>query len=88
MYEIVNKVLLAAYKFMPEMDLREPVFTYSASEPFTKNKEKIHKIKETWDSWYIYQNEPDNTAQKGKFCFKDFISKYDQICRKLAFHIT
>ena len=47
MNEIVNKVLLAAYKFLPEIHLREPVFTYSASEPFTKNKERIQKIKET-----------------------------------------
>ena len=42
---------------MPEMYLRQPGFTYSASEPFTRNKERIKKIKETADSRCIYQNE-------------------------------
>ena len=39
MYERVNKVLLAGYKFMPEMHLKQPGFTYSAYGPFVKNKE-------------------------------------------------
>ena len=54
MKEIVNKFLLAGYKFMPEMYLRQPGFTYSACGPFTKNKERIQKFKETGDSRYIY----------------------------------
>ena len=37
MNEIVNKVLLAGDKFMPEMHLKQPGFTYSAYGPFTKN---------------------------------------------------
>ena len=57
MNEIVNKFLLAGDKFMPEMRLRQPGFTYSACGPFTKNKERIQKFKETGDSRYIYQNE-------------------------------
>ena len=36
--EIVNKFLLAGDKFMPEMHLKQPGFTYSACGPFTKNK--------------------------------------------------
>ena len=40
MNEIVNKFLLAIGKLMPEMRLRQPGFTYSASGPFTKNEEK------------------------------------------------
>ena len=43
--EIVNKFLLAGDKFMSEMHLRQPRFTYSACEPFTKNKERIQKLK-------------------------------------------
>ena len=39
MNEIVNKFLLAGDKFMPEMYLKQPEFTYSACGPFTKNKE-------------------------------------------------
>ena len=38
MNEIVNKFLLAGDKFMPEMHLKQPGFTYSACGPFTKNK--------------------------------------------------
>ena len=38
MNEIVNKFLLAADKFMPEMHLRQPGFIYSACGPFTENK--------------------------------------------------
>ena len=41
MNEIVNKFLLKGDKFMPEMHLRQPRFTYSACGAFTKNKEGI-----------------------------------------------
>ena len=48
MNEIVKKFLLAGLKFMPEMHLRQPGFTYNACEPFTKNKDlkkqEIHVI--------------------------------------------
>ena len=43
MNEIVNTFLLAGDKFMPEMHLRQPDFTYSACGPFTKNKKRIEK---------------------------------------------
>ena len=56
MNEIVNKFLLAGNKFMPEMHLRQHVFTYSACGPFTRNKERIQKLKEAGYSQYIYQN--------------------------------
>ena len=39
MNEIVNKFLLVSDKFMPEMHLKQPGFTYSACGSFTKNKE-------------------------------------------------
>ena len=45
MDEIRNKFLLAGDRFMPEMHLRQPGFTYSACGPFTKNKEKIKILK-------------------------------------------
>ena len=56
MHEIVNKFLLARDKLMTEMHLRQPQFTYSTCGPFTKNKGKLQKIKETGDSQYIYQS--------------------------------
>ena len=30
---------------MPKMHLKQPGFTYSACRPFTKNKERIRKLK-------------------------------------------
>ena len=62
MNEIVNKFLLAGNKFMPEIHLRQPQFEYSAFGPFTKNKERIQKFKETADTSYIYKNELDKTC--------------------------
>ena len=41
MNEIFNKFLSAGDKFIPEMHLQQPGFTYSAFGPFTKDKEKI-----------------------------------------------
>ena len=62
---IINKFLLAGDKFMPEMHLRQPQFTYSPCGPFTKHKQRIQKFKETGDTNYIYKNELD------KACFAD-----------------
>ena len=44
MNEVVNKFLLVRDKFMPEMHLKQPGFTYSACGPFTKNKQRIEKF--------------------------------------------
>ena len=41
---------------MPEINLKQPGFTYSASRPFTKNKERIQKFNETGDTNYICKN--------------------------------
>ena len=56
MNEIVNKFLLAGDKFMPEIHLRQPGFTYSACGPFTRNKKRIQKFMQTVDTNYIYKN--------------------------------
>ena len=34
----IIKFLMARDKSIPEIHLRQPVFTYSACEPFTENK--------------------------------------------------
>ena len=59
MNEIVNKVLLVGDKFMPEMHLKQPSFSYSACGPFTKNKQRIEKFMQTGDTYFIYKNELD-----------------------------
>ena len=60
----VNKLSLAGDTFMPEIHLRQQGFTYSACGPFSKNTERIKKVKEIGDWIYIYQNELD------KACFQ------------------
>ena len=72
MNEIVNKILLAGDKFMHEMHLRQSGFTYSAYGPFTKNKERIQKFKETGGSQYIYQNELDEACFQHDIGYGDF----------------
>ena len=42
---------------MSEIHLRQPEFTYSVCGPFTKNKEKVPKFKET--GYSRYKNELD-----------------------------
>ena len=64
MNNVINKFLLAGDKFIPEMNLRQPQFVYSACGPFTSHKERIKEFKRTGDTRYIYRNELD------KACFQ------------------
>ena len=57
---------------MPEMHLRRPGLTYSAGGPFTENKERINKFKETRDSRYIYQSEFDKACLQHDKTYADF----------------
>ena len=41
MNDVINIFLLEGHKFMPETDLRQPRFVYSACGPFTRHKERI-----------------------------------------------
>ena len=72
MNEIVNTFLLAGDKFMLEMHLKQPGFTYSACGPFTKNKKRIQKFKETVDLRYIYKNELDKACFQHDVAYGDF----------------
>ena len=72
MNEIVNKFSLAGDKFMPEMHLKQPGFTYSDYGPFTKNKERIQKFKKTGDTSYIYKNELDKNCFQHVMAYGDF----------------
>ena len=78
---------------MPEMHLRQPGFTYSACGPFTKNKERIQKFKETGDTSYIYKNELDKACFQHDMAYGDFkdLKKRkasDKILRDKAFNIV
>ena len=78
---------------MPEMCLRQPQFTYSACGPFTKNKERVQKFKETGDSKYTYKNELDKACfqhDMGYGDFKDLARRTaaDKVLRDKAFNIA
>ena len=82
MNEIVNKFLLVGEKFMPEMHLKQPGFTYSACSPFTKNKEKIEKFMQTGKTDFIYKTELDEACLQHDMAYgksKDLIKKHNQI---------
>ena len=72
MNDIINQFLLAGDKFMPEMHLRQPQFTYSACGKLTKNKVRIQKFKETGDSRYIYRNKLDKACFQHDMAYRDF----------------
>ena len=44
MNQLVNKFLLTGDKFMPEMHLKQPGFTYSICGTFTENKERTENF--------------------------------------------
>ena len=60
----MNKFLLVGDKFMSEMHLKQPGFTHSACDPFTRNNERIGKFMQTENTDFIYRNELD------KACFQ------------------
>ena len=97
--EIVNKFLLAGDQFMPEMHLRQPAalgrpgFICSTCGPFTKNKERIQKFKETGDTNYIYKNELDKACFQHVMAYGDFkdlarIAASDKVLRDKVFSIV
>ena len=93
MNNIINKFLLAGDKFMPEMHLGQPQFTYSACEPLTKHKQRIQKFKETGDTNYIYKNELDKACfahDAAYFDGKDLKKRTvaDKILKNRAFNIA
>ena len=93
MNNIINKFLLAVDKFMPEMNLRQPQFVYSACGPFTKHKERIKEFKRTGDTHYIYRNELDKACFQHDSAYadhKDLINrtKSDKVLRDNAYDIA
>ena len=93
MNEIVNKFLLVEDKFMPEMHLKQPGFTYSACVPFTKNKERIEKFMQTGNTDFIYKNELDKACFQHDMAYgksKDLVKRTqsDKVLRDKAFKIA
>ena len=93
MNEIVDKVLLAGDKFIPEMHLKQPGFTYSTCGPFTKSKERIEKFMQTGNTDLIYKNEPDKACFQHNMAYgksKDLAKRTqsDKVLRDKAFKIA
>ena len=93
MNEIVNKFLLVGDKFMPEMHLKQPGFTYSACGPFTKNKERIEKFMQIGNTDFIYKNELDKACFQHDMAYgksKDLIKRTqsDKVLKDKAFKIA
>ena len=93
MNEIVNKFLLARDKFMPEMHLKQPNFTYSACGPFTKYKARIEKFIQTGKTNFIYKNELDQACFQHDMAYeksKDLVKRTqsDKILKDKAFKIA
>ena len=94
MNKIINKFLLAGDKFMSEMHLRQPQFTYSACGPFTKHKERIRKFNQTGDTrCYIYRNDLDKACFQHDSAYvdnKDLINRTraDKVLRDKAYDIA
>ena len=93
MNNTLNKFLLTGDKFMPEMHLQQPEFTYSACGPFTKHKERIKKFEQTGDTQYIYRNELDKACFQHDAAYadnKDLLNRTraDKILRYKAYGIA
>ena len=93
MNNVITKFLLAGDKFMPEMHLRQPQFVYSACGPFTRDKERIKKFKQTGDTHYIYRNELDKACFQHDSAYadhKDLINrtKSDKVLGDKAYDIA
>ena len=93
MNEIVHKFLLAGDKFMPEIHLKQPGFTYRACGPFTRNKQRIQKFMQTGYTNYIYRNELDKACFQHDMAYVDFKdlerrSQSDKVLKNKAFEIA
>ena len=93
MNEIVNKFLPLGDKFMSELHLKQPGFTYSACGPFTKNKERIEKFIQTGNTDFVYRNELDKACFQHDMAYvksKDSAKRTqsDKVLRDEAFKIA
>ena len=86
MNETINKFLLAEDNFFFEMQLRQLGFSYSACRQFTKNKERIRKLKKTIDSRYIHQNELEHACFQHCMAYGDFKDLLRRIASDKTLH--
>ena len=92
MIKIINKFLLTRDKFIPELHLKQPGFTYSVCGPFTKHRERIQKFRETGNFKHLYRNELEKAclAHDAAHCDSTNLAKRtisDKILKNTAYGI-
>ena len=85
--------MLVGDKFMPEMHLKQPGFTYSACGPFNKHAERIKKFMQIGNTSYIYKNELDKACFKHDSAYADYKdltnrTQADKVLKDRAFEIA
>ena len=93
MTEIVYTFLLVRDKFMQEMHLKQPGFTYSACRPFIKNKKRIEKLIQTGNTNFVYKNELDKGSLQHDMAYgksKKIVKRTqsDKVLKDKAFKIV
>ena len=93
MNEIVNKCLLMGDKYLSEMHLKQPGFTYSVCGPFKKKKERIGKFMQTGYTNFFYKNELDQDCfqhdmANGKTKYLVKRTQLDKFLKDKAFRIA
>ena len=93
MAKIINKFFLTGDKFMPELNLKQPRFTYSACEPFNEHCERIQKFRETVNLKHLYRNELDKPCFACDAAYSDSIdlakrTTLDKILKERACNIA
>ena len=93
MTEIVYTFLLVRDKFMQEMHLKQPGFTYSACHPFIKNKKRIEKLIQTGNTNFVYKNELDKGSLQHDMAYgksKKIVKRTqsDKVLKDKAFKIV
>ena len=93
MNDIISTFFLAGDKFMSEMHLRQPEFTYSACGPFTKNKQRIQDFFHSGDLNKVWRNALDKVCFQHDMAYGDFKdlarrTAADKFLRDKAFNIV
>ena len=91
---IINKLLLAGDKFMPEMHLVDPIVKkYSACGPFTKHTQRIQDFLNAGKLSYFYKNDLDKACFQHDMAYnksKDLEKRTqsDKVLKNKAFKIA
>ena len=89
----INFIIIYKNKFMPEMHLKKPGFTYSACGTFTKSKERIEKFMQTRNKNFIYKNKLDKSCFQHDMAYgktKDLVKRTqsDKVLKDKAIKIA